>query len=54
MQQSPAFGRSMALQASHSKKTKQALLGIISRFACPQIGQVKTDSRMSSGTTSLI
>lgn len=47
-QQSPGFGRSKVLQASHSWKNWQASAGMVSRFTWPQCGHVKSDSRTRS------
>ena len=46
-QQSPWLGRSNVPQPGHSKKKRQASVGMVSRDWCPQDGQARTLSRMT-------
>jgi len=42
----PGFGRSRTPQVAHWYTTMQASVGIVSRRAAPQAGQVSVDSRV--------
>jgi len=47
-QQSPSRGLSNTPHASHSWKYRHAFVGMVSDFACPHSGQVRTDSSTTS------
>jgi hypothetical protein len=46
-QQSPGFGRNSVLHPTHSKKYKQALVGISSTETCPHCGHVILPLRLT-------